>query len=402
MSVQPIAASARRAPRRQPASLSALWHNKTARGWIYQVLVVGGVLALGAYLIGNAQSALAKQGISTGYGFLSQMAGFDIGESLIAFSSKDTFLRAYGVALLNTMKISIVSILVATVIGIAAGVGRMSRNYLVAKLATIYVEVFRNTPQLVQLVFWYTLITNLPRPKEALSVFDLAFLSNRGLSLPWLADVQGGGTVVVALIAAAIVVTLLRRRERRLRSMGGAKRTVWPLHALILFGGPPLAAYAAGANVAFSAPALKGFNFIGGTTVSPEFLALLLGLSLYIGAFIAEIVRSGIQSVGQGQIEAAKSIGLGSYDTHRKVVFPQALRVIVPPATVQYVSILKNSSLGVAVGYPELFSVNNTIATLSGHSVEAITIMMSIYLGMSFLIAALMNLYNRLVQIKER
>jgi len=319
-------------------SLRNAWNNVHTRAWIYQLLVVAGLLGLGAYLIGNAQHALSKQGISTGFSFLGARAGFEIGEKSIAFSSTDSFLRAYGVAILNTLKVSAASILLATVVGVAVGLGRLSANPLVRKLASIYVEVFRNTPQLIQLVFWYTLIANLPRPREAFSLGGMAFLSNRGLTLPWPGDM----------------------------------------------------------------PVLRGFNFQGGVTLSPEFVALLLGLSLYIAAFIAEIVRSGVQSVGRGQVEAAQAVGLGRADIYRRIVFPQALRVMVPPAAGQYVSIIKNSSLGVAIGYPELFNVNNTIVTLSGHTVEAIAIMMSIYLAISFAIAALMNLYNRCVQIRER
>jgi general L-amino acid transport system permease protein len=305
-------------------------------------MVVAGVLALGAFLIHNAQDALGKQGITTGFGFLANPAGFEIGERLIAFDSTDSLLRALGVALLNTLKVAAASIVLATILGVVVGVGRLSSNLLAHKLASAYVEVFRNTPQLVLLIFCYTLLTKLPGPRAAISVGDVAFLSNRGLAMPWI----GGDGITV--------------------------------------------------------PVLRGFNFTGGTVLSPEFLALMMGLSLYIGAFIAEIVRSGILSVGRGQVEAAKAIGLGPFDIYRRVVFPQALRGMVPPAAVQYVSIVKNSSLGVAIGYPELFSVTNTIGTLSGQVVEAIAIMMATYLGISFVIAALMNAYNRMVQIKER
>jgi general L-amino acid transport system permease protein len=323
-------------------SAANFWHDTRARAWLYQAMVVAGVLALGAFLIHNAQDALGKQGITTGFGFLANPAGFEIGERLIAFDSTDTLLRALGVALLNTLKVAAASIVLATILGVVVGVGRLSSNLLARKLASAYVEVFRNTPQLVLLIFCYTLLTKLPGPRAAISVGDVAFLSNRGLAMPWI----GGDGITV--------------------------------------------------------PVLRGFNFTGGTVLSPEFLALMMGLSLYIGAFIAEIVRSGILSVGRGQVEAAKAIGLGPFDIYRRVVFPQALRGMVPPAAVQYVSIVKNSSLGVAIGYPELFSVTNTIGTLSGQVVEAIAIMMATYLGISFVIAALMNAYNRMVQIKER
>jgi general L-amino acid transport system permease protein len=332
----------RRPPATRHLSLANSWHDVRVRAWLYQAMAVVGVIAIGAFLVGNAQHALGKLGITTGFTFLANPAGFEIGERLIAFDSTDTFLRAYGVAVLNTLKVSAASIVLATIIGIVVGVGRLSSNLLARKLASAYVELFRNTPQLVLLIFCYALLTHLPAPRAAISWGDVAFLSNRGLAIPWIA---GDGITM---------------------------------------------------------PVLRGFNFVGGTTLSPEFLALLMGLALYIGAFIAEIVRSGILSVSRGQVEAAKAIGLSPFDIYRKVIFPQALRGMVPPAAVQYVSIIKNSSLGVAIGYPELFSVNNTIGTLSGQMVEAIVIMMSIYLCISFVIAALMNAYNRVVQIKER
>jgi general L-amino acid transport system permease protein len=391
--------SARRPPPRASASLQGGWNNANVRAAFYQVAVVSIILIIGALLISNAQNALSKQGISTGFDFLSQNAGFDIGEKLISFSTDDSFLRAYGVALLNTAKISVASIFFATIVGVIVGTGRLSRNPLINKICSAYVEFFRNTPQLVQLIFWYALITHLPRPRDAFTVGGVAFLSNRGLTIPWLSE---GGAVFVA--AAAFIVGWLlcsllsawiKTRSRQVTFRAGYL-------VALPFGLAVLAFLLAGGTLSVSVPELTGFNFRGGTTLSPEFLALLLGLSLYIGAFIAEIVRSGIQSVGRGQIEAARTIGLGPFDTYRKIIFPQALRVMIPPAAVQYVSIVKNSSLGVAIGYPELFNINNTIVTLSGHTVEAIAIMMSIYLAISFVIAILMNVYNRFVQIPER
>jgi general L-amino acid transport system permease protein len=397
--------SARR-PRPLPGpasfSLRHAWHHEHARGWIWQILVVLAVLGVGAWLVGNAQHALARQGIATGLAFLNNAAGFEIGDKPIAFSSTDSFLRAYGVAILNTLQVSAAGVVLATVVGVLVGVGRLSPNWLVRKLAAIYVEVFRNTPQLLQLVFWYLLITRLPRPRDAFALGDAFFLSNRGLSMPWTAGNATPWLLLLAVMASALLAWFGRQWVAR-RQLNGATHAplatllppglaAIPLVLALLFAGP----------FDLTSPVLRGFNFQGGKTVAPEFLALLLGMALYIAAFIAEIVRSGIQSVARGQIEAARSVGLGSFDTYRKIIFPQALRVMIPPAAGQYVSMLKNSSLGVAVGYPELFSVNNTIVTLSGHAVEAIALMMLVYLLISFAIAALMNLYNRAVQIKER
>lgn len=367
-------------------------HSMAFRGLVLQVLLIGSLLVLGAWMIGNAQEAMAKRGIATGFGFLDNQAGFTIGESPISFSSTDSFLRAYGVAILNTLKVSVFAIAAATVLGAMLGIARLSSSWLLAKLASIYVEVFRNTPQLVQMIFWYALITRLPAPRQAFSLFEAAYLSNRGLVVPWPEPSLAWDLVLVALVAAPFLAWAYARRAKR---AGAAAALIVP--------GLPLAVWAlAGAPLAFDMPQLRGFNIQGGVTLSPEFLALLLGLSLYVAAFIAEIVRSGIQSVPRGQVEAARAIGMRPRQIYRKVILPQAMRVMVPPAAAQYVSATKNSSLGVAIGYPELFSINNTIITISGNTIEAITIMMAVYLSISFAIAALMNWYNHLVRIRER
>lgn len=404
MSQAPLASVKRKVPTLpQRLSISDLWHNLAFRAWLYQILVLGVIILGGIYLVGNAQEALESRGISTGFGFLTEPAGFDIGETLIPFDSTDSFLRAYAVAFLNTVKVSIIGIVFATIIGLLIGIARLSSNILIRTLASGYVELFRNTPQLVQLIFWYAVITQLPSVRQAISIFDVAFISNRGLVLPWPTDADVFAWVVFAFIlGCAAAYLFLRWADARRRKTGRPIKGLAAYAAGIVIAAPVLAWVLFGAPTAFSIPSLQGFNFRGGATFSPEFLAVLFGLSLYIAAFIAEIVRSGIQSVGRGQLEAARAIGLPNSDMYRRVILPQALRVMVPPAAAQYVSLVKNSSLGVAIGYPELFNVNNTIITLSGHTVEAIGIMMAIYLSISFTIAALMNVYNRYVQIKER
>jgi general L-amino acid transport system permease protein len=393
--------SARPAPRRR-LTLSSLWHDTRVRAWVCQAAILAGVILVGYFLIHNAQDALGRQGITTGYSFLHNPAGFEIGERLIEFDSTYSVVRAYEVAILNTLKVSFASIALATLIGLVIGLGRLSSNAIARTLASAYVEIFRNTPQLVLLIFCYTLLTQLPAVRSALSLGNIAFLSNRGLSIPWLAGAGAAWLLMLAIVASLVLLWPISRWIDRRRFATG-DRQVGASIAGILLAGTPLAVLALfGPPLDITLPKLRGLNFAGGTTLSPEFLALTLGLSLYIGAFIAEIVRSGVQSVGRGQLEAAQSIGLRRFDTYRRVVFPQAMRVMVPPAAIQYVSILKNSSLGVAIGYPELFNVNNTIVTLSGQVVEGITIMMSVYLAISFSIAALMNLYNRRVQVRER
>jgi len=389
-------------PARPALSLDALWHNVGVRGLIYQALIVVAVLGMFAWMIGNAQYVLAKRGISTGFDFLFREAGFPISQSLIPYATSDSFLRAFAVATLNTLFVSIASVLGATLLGVLIGIGRLSSNWIVARLASAYVELFRNTPQLIQISFWYLLVTRLPPPRQAWSLDGIGFLSNRGLVLAvpaadpawgWVALAAGIG--VMAAWALAWLAAIRRRRT-------GRKLPVWPVGLALGIGMPALAWWAGGGPTGLDVPVLQGFNFRGGVTLPPEFMALFLGLSLYIAAFIAEIVRSGIQAVGRGQIEAARSIGLGSGDLYRRVILPQALRVIVPPAASQYVSLFKNSSLGVAIGYPELFNISNTATTLSGHAIECMLIMAGVYLLISLGIAVVMNIYNHAIRIRER
>ena len=389
-------------PKRPPINLQGLWHNVGFRNFAYQLLVVGTIIGLAVFMVTNVQDALSKRGISTGFGFLFEEAGFDIGEALTGFESTDTFLLAYGTAVLNTLKVSVLGVVFATALGVILGIARLSSNVLISKLSSTYVELFRNTPLLVQVIFWYTIITKMPHPKQAWSLSDWAFLSNRGLNVPWpAANPVYFWTALAFALACLSAILIVRWADARRRRTGHKIPVLW-WNIVLILAAPFLVWWFGGAPSELVIPKFKGFNFVGGVSLSPEFLALLLGLSLYIAAFIAEIVRSGIQSVSRGQIEAAHAVCLSPGDTYRKVILPQALRVIIPPAAAQYVSLVKNSSLGVAIGYPELFNINNTIITLSGHTLEAIGMMMAIYLSISFTIAAIMNLYNRAVQIKER
>src|SRR5690625_4654508 len=389
-------------PAKPRGGLGATWYDIRVRSWLYQLVVIFSVILLGALLIGNAQDALSRQGISTGFGFLVENAGFEIGEKLIPFQSTDSFVRAYSVAVLNTLKVSLVSIIVATIIGITFGIGKLSSNLLIRKISALYVELFRNTPQLVQLIFWYTVITRLPGPRQAFSIVDVIFISNRGLVIPWFSSQLASWLLFSSIVASLILFFLLLKLVNK--NFLGQKRAYvsFRILAFLIALIPVFSVVIFGPNYTVSIPEMAVFNYMGGLTVFPEFLTLLLGLSLYIGAFIAEIVRSGLKSVNLGQIEAAQSVGLKRRFVYSKIIFPQALRVMIPPVTAQYVSIIKNSSLGVAIGYPELFNINNTIITLSGHTVEAIAIMMSIYLIISFGIAILMNIYNHNVQLKSR
>jgi general L-amino acid transport system permease protein len=389
-------------PPRPPLSLDGLWHNTNVRGLVYQALILVAVLGIIAWMISNAQHALAKRGIATGFGFLAREGGFPISQSLIPYATSDSFLRAFAVAVLNTLFVSVASLVGATLLGVLIGIGRLSSNWLVARLASGYVELFRNTPQLIQISFWYLLVTRLPPPRQALSLAGLGFLSNRGLVVAMPAPDPAWVWAALALSIGMFSAWLLAHVATTRRRQTGYRLPVAPIALALIVGLPALTWFGAGAPTQLDVPALQGFNFRGGVTLAPEFIALFLGLSLYIAAFIAEIVRSGIQSVSRGQIEAARSVGLGPGDLHRYVVLPQALRVIIPPAASQYVSLFKNSSLGVAIGYPELFNISNTVTTVSGQAIECVLIMAGVYLLISLVIAVLMNVYNSAIQIRER
>jgi general L-amino acid transport system permease protein len=389
-------------PKRPQITPGALWHSAGFRGIVYQALMVVLVIAAFYYMFSNAQTAMEKRGISTGFDFLSQESGFAIGESVIPSSPEDTYLRAFVVAILNTLKVAGFSLVVATVVGILTGLGRLSSSWVINKIASAYVELFRNTPQLLQIIFWYTIIIRLPSPQQAFNPIKGIFLCNRGLIFAWPQSDPVHIWMLGGLVAGGLGAYVLGRwSNRHWKKTGQFVSVFW--YGLSLIVGLPLAIWLlAGAPLDMDLPSLRGFNYVGGLSLSPEFLGLATGLSLYIASFIAEIVRSGIQSVDRGQIEAARAIGLQPSFIFRMVSLPQALRVMVPPAAAQYVSLCKTSSLGIAIGYPELFNVNNTITTLSGNTMECIGIMMAVYLAISFTIALVMNWYNRLVQIKER
>lgn len=374
--------------------MTRLWRNAEVRAIVFQALLIGGLGAVLIWGFVNARDALDARGISTGLGFLSERSGFDISETVIPYGPNDTFLAAFLAGLGNTVFVSVAAIVLATVAGILVGLGRLSSNPLLSRLAAAYVEVFRNTPQLVQIVFWYSLAITLPRVRDALELGGGVFLSNRGLTFPWIADPAAGTMVASALGAAFLASLVLVGLPGRRRWRGTALVGLW----LATLGIVVISAATAG----LERPELRGFNFRGGATLSPEFLALWLGLGLYIAAFMAEIVRAGLRSVDPGQIEAARTLGLPPAKILASVRIPQALRVMVPPAAAQYISLIKNSSLGVAIGYPELFNISNSIATLSGQAIEAVTIMGVLYLLTALAVSALANAYNRVVQVTER
>ncbi|MBW8269514.1 amino acid ABC transporter permease [Caldovatus aquaticus] len=389
-----------RVPPRRPLRLS--WSDERVRGAVWQALVVGVVAAILWWLIRNTAHNLEVRRIATGFGFLWREAGLPIGEHLIDYAPTDTYARALLVGVLNTLKVAVVGIVLATLLGTAIGIARLSRNWLLARIASVYVEVIRDLPLLLQLLFWYTILQNLPGPRQALNPVDGVFLSNRGLKLPWIEWEAAHGAALLALAAGAAGTWLYARRARARQMADGQPRRVWPA-GLVLMLGLPVAVWAAmGAPWTVDRPALRGFNFQGGLTVSPEYFALLVGLVTYTAGFIAEIVRAGILSVGQGQWEAAQALGLRHGQVLRLIVLPQALRVIVPPMTSQYLNLTKNSSLAVAIGYQDIVSIANTTLNQTGQAIEGIAIIMAVYLTISLSISAFMNWYNARIALVER
>ncbi|MBR0775288.1 ABC transporter permease subunit [Bradyrhizobium diazoefficiens] len=351
---------------------------------------------IGYEIISNASDNLEKQHIAAGFGFLKNNAGFDVNQTLISYTGSDTFLRVFVVGLLNTLVVSVVGIVFATVIGFIIALCRLSPNWLLSRIGEIYVEVIRNLPLLFQILFWYlAVLAALPNPRQSISLFGIAFISNRGLVIP--SPVGEGGLVpFLAMLAFGIVAALtLRIYARRALFRRGQVIRIWPWVLGLLFGLPLVSMLLFGRPFTLEMPQLKGFNFSGGARVIPEFVALAVALSTYTAAFIAEIVRAGILSVHKGQMEAGSSLGLSRGTTLRLIVVPQAMRVIVPPLTNQYLNITKNSSLAVAIGYPDLVSVfAGTSLSQTGQAIEIIAMTMGVYLLISLITSAVMSVYG--------
>ncbi|PJX25708.1 amino acid ABC transporter permease [Advenella sp. S44] len=382
--------------------LAFSWNDPTFRSIIYQIIVLGLVAGGVWYLVSNTLHNLETRNIRSGFAFLGSEAGFAIGESLIDYSPTDTYRRAILVGLLNTLYVSVAGIVLATIVGVVVGVARLSKNWLIAKLAAVYVEVLRNIPLLIQLFFWYALIVEaLPGPRQAMHPVPGVFLSNRGLRFPL---AQGDSlTWILAGVALALLTTVAVGRYLRARHIRtGIQTPLWPICLGFFIVLPVAGFFAGGAQLAFSLPELKGFNFAGGASISPELTALLCGLVIYTSAFVAEIVRSGIQAVPDGQWEAAGSVGLGRRRALRLVILPQALRIMIPPLTSTYLNLMKNSSLAVAIGYPDIVSVINTTLNQTGQAIEGILIVMAAYLTVSLSISVFMNWYNRRIALVER
>jgi general L-amino acid transport system permease protein len=365
-------------------------------GLALQVLFVATLAWIGYEIVANARSNLQTQLIASGFGFLVNTAGFGVSQTLIPYSEADTYTRVFFVGLVNTLVVSIIGIVFATVIGFVVGLGRLSPNWLLSRIAGGYVELVRNLPLLFQILFWYlAVLGTLPNPRQSISLFGSFFLSNRGFVIPKPVGAAGFDAFAIALFVAIVGALLLRHVALKHLFKTGRLIRIWPFVLGLLIGLPVIAVLVFGKPVTFEFPELKGFNFSGGSRVIPEFVALVLALSTYTAAFIAEIVRAGVQSVHKGQAEAGASLGLSRGDTLRLIVVPQALRVILPPLTNQYLNLTKNSSLAVAIGYPDLFSVfAGTTLSQTGQAIEIIAITMGVYLLISLVTSALMSFYG--------
>jgi general L-amino acid transport system permease protein len=373
------------------------------RGIASQIIVVL-LLLWGLYeIIGNTQANLKKLNQNFGFDFLTQAAGFDLSSSLIEYSSNSTFGRAIVAGLLNTIMVAILGIIFSTIIGFVVGVMRLSKNKVVAGAATLYIEVIRNVPLLLQIFMWYALVLKpLPGVKGAINLFDSVFISNRGIQMPHPNFGPGAWFGILTLIGALLGTWVFRKYARKVQEETGKHTPIWLISIPIMVLSPFVGLLAAGWPLQFNYPELKGFNFSGGMTVVPEMVALLLALTIYTASFIAETVRGGILAVSHGQTEASSALGLSRGLALRQVVIPQAMRVIIPPLASQYLNLTKNSSLAIAVGFPDLMYAGGTVNNQSGKAVEVVFILMVVYLSLSLLTAAFMNWFNSRMKLVER
>jgi len=396
----PRTTGARAVPKK---ALRVSWSDPRFRAIFWQVVIVGIVLLIVWYLVGNTTRNLAARHIATGFAFLGRVAGIPIGESPIAYNPAiDTFGTALIIGILNTLKVALIGVVLATVLGTLVGIGRLSHNWLLAKITAVYVETLRDVPLVLQLLFWYALLEGLPPPRQALHIGNIIFLCNRGIRVPDLVWEAGDTGAVLAFFIGLGGTWLWNRRATQRQEATGRRPALWPIALLLLVGFPLVVWGAFGAPTEIEMPVLRGFNFQGGGTLSPEFFTLLIGLVLYTATYIAEIVRSGIQAVALGQWEAGGALGLSRGAVLRRIVLPQALRVIVPPMTSQYLNLAKNSSLAIYIGYQDVMSIANTTLNQTGQAIERIAYIMAVYLTVSLSISFFMNWYNARIALVER
>jgi len=398
-----VAVSTGTSPRAK-ADLKGLLYRPEVRQIVWQLALLAALGFAAYWVVNNVAANLRRQNIASGFDFLGRISGFDVAQSLIEYSNVSTYGRAFWVGLLNTLLVAALGIVAATVIGFIIGIARLSSNWLVAKMAAAYVEVVRNVPLLLQLFFWYyAVLKNMPTPRQSFALPGGAFFNVRGLYIPALEFQPGFEMVLGALVLGVVATVALRWWGRRRQMLTGQRfPLLWP-SLVLLFGLPLLAYFAAGSPATLDYPELRGFNFQGGLAVQPELIALLLGLSIYTASFIAEIVRAGILGVAKGQTEAAQALGLTRGQTLRLVIVPQATRIIIPPLTNQYLNLTKNSSLAVAIGYPDFVSVfAGTVLNQTGQAVEVVLMTMGVYLALSLITSLFMNWFNSRMALVER
>ncbi|MCA0279622.1 MAG: amino acid ABC transporter permease [Proteobacteria bacterium] len=382
---------------------ASLLYDPKVRGIFVQVLVIAALAALIWWIVGNTVENLKRANIASGFAFLNGRAGFDLSDTLIAYDSDSTYKRALIVGLINTVVVAGAGIVTASILGFVIGVGRLSNNWLIRKICTVYVELFRNIPPLLVIFFWYFgVLSVLPLPKESIELPFGSYLNSRGFYFPKLMWGEGSWLIGVAfLLGVAMSIFVARAAKQRQMATGQTFPVLWTSIALIV-GLPLLALVATGFPASFNFPQKSTFNLTGGMQIKPEFLSLYLALSFYTAAFIAEIVRAGIRGVNRGQSEASAALGLRSGPTLRLVVIPQALRIVIPPLTSQFLNLTKNSSLAIAIGYPDLVAVGGTVLNQTGQAIEIVVIWMVVYLGLSLITSAFMNWFNAKMALVER
>ncbi|OQK57970.1 amino acid ABC transporter permease [Vibrio vulnificus] len=388
----------------KPSSSTNLFYNPTFRSVVFQVIAILALVFFFYTIVNNALTNLNARGIATGFDFLSQEAGFGIGLTLIEYDETFSYGRTFVIGLLNTALVSFLGIILATLLGFVIGIARLSSNWLVSRFAAIYIEIFRNIPLLLQIFFWYfAVLQALPSPRQSISLGEAIFLNVRGLFFPKPVFEAGSAFIFAALFAGIIATIFIGVWARNKQKLTGQQTPMGRIALALIVGLPALVYFVSGMPVSAEYPALKGFNYQGGISIIPELAALLVALSIYTAAFIAEIVRSGINAVSHGQTEAAMSLGLPRTRTLKLIIIPQALRIIIPPLTSQYLNLTKNSSLAMAIGYPDLVSVfAGTTLNQTGQAIEIIAMTMGVYLTLSLVTSALMNIYNKKVALVER
>ncbi|UDL91373.1 amino acid ABC transporter permease [Mesorhizobium sp. PAMC28654] len=388
---------------REDSSRGSFINNPKVRSFVVQLVLVGALAFLIWWIVGNTADNLKRSNIASGFAFLGGRAGFDIGDSAIPYTSDDTYRRALVVGLINTLIVAAAGIITASIIGFLVGVGRLSKNWLIRKICTVYVETFRNIPPLLVIFFWYFgVLSVLPLPKASIHLPFGSFLNSRGFYFPKFVWGEGSWLILVALVLGIAMAWFVARKAHQRQMVTGQQFPVFWTSAALVLGLPLLAFALSGFPLSFDMPKQSTFNLSGGFQVKPEFLSLYLALSFYTAAFIAEIVRAGILGVNKGQSEASFALGIRPGQALRLVIVPQAMRIIIPPLTSQYLNLTKNSSLAVAIGYPDLVSTGGTVMNQTGQAIEVIAIWMVIYLGISLLTSAFMNWFNAKMALVER